>query len=693
MWDAQVRQRADGWSAEMRIPLSFFRVDSAAVQDWSLQARRYLPARRETDEWAYTPRVVAGEISHYGQLTGLTGLHPGNPIELRPFVVGRASRGLGGDLDHGATAGLDARWRPTQNVALDVALNPDFAQVEADGQVLNLTTFETFLPEKRPFFLDGMDTFQMPRMTYFPSVQTLFYTRRIGAVPAAPAVRGDELVVSSPEPATIYGAAKLRGTVGDRVSGSVLSAFTGQGDVRVERPDGSRFDALAAPPSWFNVARARSAVGEHAQVGLLATATLRFEPTRDYLRPAMSSGEPAMQLCPGGETLAAGARCFHDSYVVSTDGYWRSNSGDYVVSGQAIVSAISGGPARTMLDGTVISSGDLGTGASLYAAKEGGNWLSSVEIEATGRRLDYNDLGYMTRQNHLRLLPTLEYRAIEPLDAVAEARTRISASLRNTVDGIALWRGYYAFTEWRLKNSWLGNALLYYSGSRFDDREVGDGSAVERTPGVGLDVTISSDRGRRISGSLTSENMFRRDGYETTSTAEIDVHILPQLELQLLPQATFTRGEMRYIEAGGQPNEYLLGRLDARSIGATVRANYTLTTHLTLQLFTQALLVAKHYDDFGAFLGHSARPIIHIDELSPSAAPSANPDSQFGSVDVNAVLRWEFRPGSTMFLVYTRSQAPERALAMDEQARLDVGLLRAGAAQDALLVKLSYWWN
>ncbi|MEO7736005.1 MAG: DUF5916 domain-containing protein, partial [Kofleriaceae bacterium] len=677
-------------------PLSFFRVDAGAVQGWGLQARRYLPARRETDEWAYSPRTVAGEISHYGQLTGLAGLRPGNPLELRPFVVARASRGLGGESDRGATAGLDARWRLTQNVALDVALNPDFAQVEADGQVLNLTTFETFLPEKRPFFLDGMDTFQMPRMTYFSSAQTLFYTRRIGAAPAAPAVRSDELgerVVSNPEPATIYGAAKLRGTIGDGVSGSVLSAFTGQGDVRVERTGGSRFDAPAAAPSWFNVARVRSAVGEHAQVGLLATATLRFEPTGDYLRPAMPSGASAVQLCPGGETVAAGARCLHDSYVASTDGYWRSSAGDYVVAGQAIASAIAGGPARTMLDGTRISSGDLGTGASVYAAKEGGNWLSSVEIEATGRRLDYNDLGYMMRQNHLRLLPTLEYRAIEPFGPVAEARTRISASLRNTVDGIALWRGYYAFTEWRLKSSWLGNALLYYSGTRFDDREVGDGSAIERTPGVGLDVTVSSDPGRWISGSVTSENMFRRDGYETASTAEIDVHVLPQLELQLLPQATFTRGEMRYVEAGGQPNEYLFGRLDVRSLGATVRANYTLTTHLTLQVFTQALLVAKRYYDFGSFLGNAARPTIHLDELTPSGRPSANPDSQFGSVDVNAVLRWEFLPGSTMFLVYTRSQAPERALAMEDHARLDVGLLRAGAAQDALLLKLSYWWN
>lgn len=697
VWEARVRQHAKGWSAELRIPLLIFRLEPDKAQDWGLQARRYLSMGQETDEWAYIPRAVAGEISQYGRLTSLTGLRRGNPIELRPFALARGSRGLDGKTRYGTTAGLDARLHVTPNVTLDLTVNPDFAQVEADEQVLNLTTFETFFPEKRPFFLDGMDMFQMPRMTYFSSAQTLFYMRRIGAVPGKPGVLDQapesERVVSVPEPTTIYGAAKLRGTLGPRVSGSLLSAFTGQNDVQVERADRTRRDALAAPPSWYNIARVRVALGERAQLGLLATATQRFESTEDYPRMAGTDGASAMQVCPGGELLTAGARCFHDSYVASADGYWRSDSGDYVVSGQAVVSAIERGPARTMLDGTVISSGDVGAGGTVFVAKEGGRWLGSIEAQVAGRRLDFNDLGFMQRQNHLRLLPTVEYRAVEPFGPVAEARVRLSTSFRNTVDGLNLFRGYYAFTEWTLKNSWKASTMLYYSGKRFDDREVGDGTAVERAAGAGWDLTIESDPGRRISGSLSSESLLRRDGHEFIYSGRLDFHVLPQLELQLLPQATFTAGEVRYIEAGSQPGQYLFGRLDARSIGATVRANYTLTTHLTLQLFMQGLLVSRHYYDFTSYRPDRERSTIRRADLTPAAAPADNPDSQLATLDVNAVLRWEFMPGSTMFLVYTRSQAPVRMLEAGERARLDLGALRKGPAADALWLKVSYWWN
>ncbi|MBN1204311.1 MAG: carbohydrate binding family 9 domain-containing protein [Myxococcaceae bacterium] len=697
VWDARVRQHANGWSAELRIPLLIFRLEPEKVQDWGLQARRYLSVGQETHEWAYIPRTMAGEISQYGRLTRLNGLRRGNPFELRPFALVRGSRGADGEIRYGATAGLDARLHVTPNVTLDITVNPDFAQVEADENVLNLTTFETFFPEKRPFFLDGMDMFQTPRMTYFPTARRLFYTRRIGAVPRKPGVLDQapesERVVSIPEPATIYGAAKLRGTLGTRLNWSLLSAFTGQNDVHVERADRTRRDALAAPPSWFHVARVRAALGERAQLGLLATATQRFEPTEDYPRVAVPDGAPAMQLCPSGELLAARARCFHDSYVVSADGYWRSGSGDYVVSGQAVVSAIKHGPSRTLLDGTVISSGDVGAGGTVFAAKEGGHWLGSIEAEVAGRRLDFNDLGFMLRQNHLRLLPTVEYRAVEPFGPVAEARVRLSTSFRNTVDGLNLFRGYYAFTEWQLKSSWRVSTMLYYFGSRFDDREIGDGTAVERAASVGWDLSIKSDPGRRISGSFSSASMIRNDGHNLSYSGQLGFHVLPQLELQLLPQATFTTGEVRYIEAGPQAGGYLLGRLDARSIGATLRANYTLTTRLTLQLFMQALLIARHYHDFALYLPSRARSIIRLADLTQAAAPAYNPDSQFATLDVNAVLRWEFLPGSTMFLVYTRSQAPARVLAAGERAELDLGALRDGRAADALWLKISYWWN
>jgi hypothetical protein len=433
-------------------------------------------------------------------------------------------------------------------------------------------------------------------------------------------------------------------------------------------------------------------VTPHAQVGVLATATTRFEEPSGYPRDGEQA--PGMQQCPAGAEIAAGARCFHDSYVASADGHWRSSSGDYVVSGQGIVSAIAGGPPRTLLDGTVIAAGDAGVGGSVFAAKEGGAWLGSLEVEAAGRTLDYNDLGYMQRQNQIRLLPTVEYRAMEPVAAVAESRVRLSASLRDTLAGLPLWRGYYAFTEWKLKRSWTLSTLAYYLGRRFDDREVGDGTAVERAGGLGWDVAVSSDPSARVSAGLASELVLHDAGHEMTGTAQVDMHVLPQLELHLQGQATSTKGEVRFLEAGARPDEYLFGKLDARSVGLTLRANYTLTTRLTIQLYTRALLIAKEYYDYQAFTSTAARPRIRLAALTPVAPPESAPASELATLDVNAVLRWEPRPGSAVFVVYTRAQTPaETELGMGERPRLDLGALRGGAASDALLVKLSYWWN
>jgi hypothetical protein len=179
-WEAKTTQTEHGYSVEMRIPLRILRFESLPVQSWDFQVKRYVSELQEWDLWAYIPRTVGGEVSHYGVLDGLTGLESGTPFEVRPFVVGRLRRRdassdqLANGVDVLGSAGLDLKWHPTQDLTLDATVNPDFAQVEADQVVLNLTTFETYYPEKRPFFLEGIDTFATPFQ--------LLYTRRIGRV-------------------------------------------------------------------------------------------------------------------------------------------------------------------------------------------------------------------------------------------------------------------------------------------------------------------------------------------------------------------------------------------------------------------------------------------------------------------------------------------------------------------------------
>src|SRR5262249_40805554 len=202
-WDARTARTEHGWSAEFRIPLRILRFARLPVQDWGFQARRYISARQETDEWSFIPRTQAGEVSRYGRLDNLVGLTPRSPLELRPFVLGRVrvrdavSDMIASGTDATGSAGLDIKWHASQSLTLDASFNPDFAQVEADQLILNLTTFETYYPEKRPFFLEGIDTFATPMQ--------VLYTRRIGRASPVPALRTDRIqtLVHLPAPATI----------------------------------------------------------------------------------------------------------------------------------------------------------------------------------------------------------------------------------------------------------------------------------------------------------------------------------------------------------------------------------------------------------------------------------------------------------------------------------------------------------
>lgn len=706
VWEGKARRGDAGWSAELRIPLRIFR-HSEGMQDWGFQARRYISEKQETAEWSFIPRAQAGEVSHYGRLSGIADIPAGNPVELLPYVTAglqfadtRDSGAFVGDFDGDANAGLDLSWRIGRRLQLDAAFNPDFAQVEDDELLLNLTTFETFVPEKRPFFINGMELFETPRVEVFPSSMTMFYTRRIGSVPDAPAEPDGDATFEAPKPSTIYAAAKLSGSLRAGVDASLVSALTGRSDLTADYPlvaDGGERpsrDFVAEPLALANVARVRVGKGG-ATVGLLTTAMNRFEPTGDYPRVMASDGSDQV-LCPDGSQRAVGERCFHDAYAAGLDAAWRSADGTYAVAAQGIASLIQEGPDRARPDGTVIKSGDLDSTLRAYAAKEGGQWLASVEVERIGRRADFNDLGFLQRQNQTRLVPYLEVRTLAPLGPFAEASGHAFASYRDNLDGLDLLHGYYLGGNARLKNFWTIGAEGYYYASRFDDRELRNGTAFERPKVIGGDFSISSDPRRQLSASLYAENFFFvRGGHSLRWDGEVSYQPLPSLELQLLPQMVHVSGDPRRV-AGDRDSGYLFGEQNVRSLGATLRTNYTFSNALTLQLYGQLLLIAKHYDDFTSFTPAAdgpAKPVIHFSDLERADVPMSEFDSAETSLNLNAVLRWEFSPGSTMFLVYSRFQAPDLALDPGERAELDLGALGDGPAIDSLRVKVSYYWN
>lgn len=707
IWEAQTQVREGGWSAELRIPLRALRFEKAPEGEWGLQARRYVSTSQETDEWAYVPREAGGEVSHYGRLRGLNRLQSDHSLQLSPFVLGQVRHQAPDPSiayqgwSHRLSAGLDFKWRPEDSVSLDGTVNPDFGQVEADQLILNLSKVELLFPEKRPFFLAGMDDFA----TNVP----IFYSRRIGRTPSLPplstAPPGAERLHDFGQPSPIYGALKLAADLPGGWTVAGLSALTGPNHVDVVLPAGARVPRLIDPLTSFNVLRLRKRLARRFDVGLLATGASRGEPvsglpdalTASTRYPVVTDagGAAIGQRCPGGQITVVGERCFHDAYVGSADFVWTSPEGEYAVRGQTYGSVIHDGPARALPDGTSISSGDLGGGGLLRLSKQGGeHWLLDGSVAAHGRKLDYNDLGYMIRQNHVRVGAYAEYRTLEPFGGVLETHTSLLGYGENNLDGLALGRGLLLTENVVLQSRWTFTLGGYLSFAHFDDREVGDGTALERATLRGAVQAVASDPTRPLSFSAQVAEEHLDAGGNLAAQLGLLWQPISAAQLQVLSTYTQNVGEPRYAGTGVSENDLVFGRLDARSAGLTLRAACTLVPTLTLQAYAQAFLASGGYYDFAHFLAplDGPRSVVRLSELASGGdPPPLRPDFERASLAVNVVLRWEYRLGSILYLLWVRSQNPTVELLPTQLPRLDPAVLRTAPASDVIMLKLSYW--
>lgn len=707
-WDARTKVRDDGWTAEIRIPLRILRFSSKGVQTWGFQARRYTSMRQETDEWSFVPRNVVSEVSLYGRLTELR-VRPRADLELKPFVLGSLQRSDKTDVtvDSGlsphASAGLDLRWHLTPDLTLDGTANPDFTQVEGDELYLNLSNYESFFPEKRPFFVEGAEIFEAPAPLFIARSFQLLYTRRIGRRPPAPSLRPtpafDDRLVALPEPSTILGATKLVGRVGDRLSVGAMSALTAPNTVSVQERDGARRDQLADPTTAYQIVRVKHDFeGGRAHVGFLGTAVARAETTLKYPTYVPQGSPTVRQICPNGDEQPVGSRCTHDAYVGSVDGVWRSTNGEIVASAQAIASVMKHGPPRTLRDGTVVGDGDGGYGAQLTAGREGGSGLAwAAQYQHASRKLDFNDLGFMERQNHHFYYGNFEYRTFEPIGPTIETKTWLEVAGRHNLDGVKVSRRWIVDTFTRWENFWQSYLELNYEEPRLDDRETGNGLPFERPakPGIVLQAGTDPRKSVRLDGGVFVQK-FPDGGYvDAHVRARVRAH--PQLDFELAPSVSHSDGETRFATAGGLPNEFVFGDLRASSFATTARINLTITPRLALQTFGQVFLAAGHYDDFRVYVANGATPsggeTIRLASLVPVAAPAENPDFLDVSLNVNVVLRWEYSLGSIVYLVFNRSQSPATAIVLDEPAALSFVPLGRAAAVDTLLLKWQLFVN
>jgi hypothetical protein len=667
VWQGEVARTKDGWSAELAIPLRILRLHDG-VTTWGFQVRRFVGATGEEDRWAYSPRDSGGEVSRYGDLGPFVGLSPRGNLAVVPFALTRlvhADATVPSPYGNGASAaaGIDVTWQPAPEIKLQGAVLPDFGQVEADQLIINLTTTEIEYPEKRPFFLQGMDLFQVP-------IQ-LLYTRRIGRQADAPVLPDGVNQLGAVGPAEVLAAAKLIATAGP-VDIGALSVATGD----VLANTNASGTVIAAPSASHHVLRVRTS-GDGFTIGALGTAQLQGDD------PARHPMVGDMAMCPTGELVPAGARCSHDAITGGIDGGWRSREGDWTASGQVAGSRTRGGPTRLLLDGTQLASGDAGVGGFFRAAKEGGWLRGELDYEGYQRKFDIDDLGYLARANVHHIDATLGAYSARDVGPFVETKTNVEFFYRQNMDGLRGSNGYQWNVGATTRGLWQLWMELHWRPSYFDDRELGDGRALERSGRLGWEIYVMSDSRRSIVATWEQQLRSTHAGWEYYADGDLKVRPRDSIELDFQPSLELSYGEPRFVD-GTDPLAPRFARLDATSIGLTTRATWTLERNLTLQAYVQTLLASLRHRD--AFIAAPSLRVIGIDQLQPASFDPTIYDSREGALDATLVARWEYRPGSTAFVVYSHAQTPATGMGFDPPA------LVHGPASDAVLLKLSWAW-
>jgi hypothetical protein len=696
VWRSAVMRDATGWTAEIAIPLSTLRFAGARPGQWRLQVRRFIARRNETDALVLIPHDDFGEMQRYAPVLGVADLSPPSGLQVRPFGLARlrarpayVALDAPTQTDLRWQVGVDARDKVTSGLTLDATVLPDFGQVEADQVILNLSTFELKFPEKRPFFLEGADLLTL-RTAHGPPVGSaqLFYSRRIGAAAPRASASSGYSVVDAPEQVHLLGAAKLLGKATDQVSLAVVDAVTAPESAVLQTPDGSTLVQPLAPVT--NVLAARSLVLLEKQwlVGTMATHVLRFEKAGSLLSP---DGK-----CPGGSAPGVDLRCTHDAAAALVDLRWESEDGSLISTPAFMLSYTPGGPARTLLDGTVIQPGDLGFGGRMVLVKGAGTWPWELIAETFSPTLDLNDAGFLPSQNFTRASGKLSWRTFK---AGPFRDTQLSLTLlgRQSWDGVPLERSATLLQEVTWKNAWKSTLQVQGFSAVYDNRETRDGARTERAPELALRGTVTTDPAVPLSGSASAAARTTWRGYNFGTTVGLAYRPAGQLELLLEGKLTRVLGDPRWVETVRQADgsaRFRFGLQDVTSPGLTFRGTMTFNPEMTLQAYAQLFFASVRYGDLFEVGAAELRPRLRLGDFEPVAADPSKYESRDAVLNVNVIFRYEYLPGSVLYLVFTRShsggQVPLDPL---DSERVDFSALGRAPVENAFLLKVSYYFN
>ena len=681
VWYTDAKVDDKGWTAEMKIPFSQLRFGKAKEQIWGLNINRTIFRLQERSLWQRIPNDQAGFISEAGELHGLIDLVPQKQLEIQPFTVLQYdSYPKEGDnpfrdgSDFKVNGGLDAKIGITNDLTLDLTINPDFGQVEADPGAIALDGFQIFFPEQRPFFVENKNIFDFE---FANGRDNLFYSRRIGRNPHRDANLGVGEFGKVPQNSTILGAAKFSGKTQNGWSLGILESVTANEFAEIRETDGGTREQIVEPLTNYLVLRAQKDFNErNTFFGGIFTATNR------HLDGDFSELHKA-------------------AYTGGIDFQHNWNNRDYYIDGNVILSHVLGSPEAIELtqrsitrlfqrtDATHVSvdptrTSLTGTGGRIEIGKAGGgNWRYNGGFIWRSPELELNDVGFLRRTDEIIQFTNLTYLWQVPTDIYRNIRLRGEQSTDYDFQGNLNRVKFEIQGDVSWINNWSSDLGIGVNNNRFTNAFLRGGPRWRSANNSYLFGGFGSDRSKKLSFRVrytnvsSDEEVFNRNRY----TISFNYQPVDALNISLENQLEITKDRAQYVstEDFGNDQRYILGNIKNDEFTTTLRLTYSINPNMSIQFYGQPFISRGRYSNFN-FVNNSIASSINdrvnfysSDQISETIDTDGNaifsidenrdatedytfdkPDFSFVQFRSNLVARWEYIPGSEIFLVWAQ---------------------------------------
>lgn len=687
IWWVKTSKTEEGWNAEMRIPLTQLRFDVSDEHLWGLQVLRFIFRKEEMSSWQPMKREKNGFVSQFGTINGIHGIQPKNTLDVMPYVVAKTERfkkeeenpfrksGKINDLD----VGLDAKIGLTNYLTLDLTINPDFGQVEADPSEVNLTTYETFFEEKRPFFIEGKNilTYKLNFGDGDLAYDGLFYSRRIGRRPNYYPDLNDGEYADVPGVTSILGAAKITGKTKSGWSVGLLESVTAKESSAI-KGFGNERNITVEPLTNYFIGRLQKDFNDgNTYLGGMVTAVNRSlnDSHLEFLHKSAYSGGLDFVHKWNDKKWEFDASSYFSTVNGTTEAITRTQEAFIRTFQRPDADYLTLDSSRTSLSGQ---------GGKLLLGEFGGNQKFMLAVSWKSPGLELNDVGYLQSADDIMEVFWTGYRFYKPFLIFREANLNLNQWVEWDFGGNKKVVGgnINGFTQ--LKNYWGVFGSFNLSGNQLMNAVLRGGPALIIPGYTNINMGFHSNQQKKFTLEFSSSfyNSLEKDFRKNTRlNFGVGYRPMKTLNINLMPGISRYRDDLQYVTQVDYQNNkrYVFAHIDRNTINMSVRINYNITPELSIQYWGQPFIATGDYTDFKYITNSKADQLedryhqFSSSQISYDAIQEAyyvddnldnTPDYNFEKPDFNVkeflsnlVLRWEYQPGSTIYLVWSQNRS------------------------------------